>query len=126
MLTGIAVRLLGAWADIALAVLLLAVWAYGDITGKGSERQKNEIEKLTNTVKILTEQRDTTLAIQTKMAETMSDLRLKVQARKDQVSVVVEQIKAAPSSGACLLSDAQRLRLRTIRIGSPTVNPRPR
>lgn len=114
------------YASLLLIGLVGGAWLYGDITGRGSERQKNEIAKLTTTVKVMTEQRDTALAIQTKMAETMSGLRLQVEERKGQVSVVVKQIEAEPTSRACLLSDAQRMRLRAIRIGPPPRNSRSR
>lgn len=111
------------YASLLLLGLIGGAWLYGDITGKGSERQKNEIERLTNTVKVITEQRDTGLAIQTKMAETMSGLRLEANSRKERVSVVVKEIRTAAPARACLLSDAQRMRLRSIRIGSPSANP---
>ncbi len=111
------------YASLLLIGLIGGAWLYGDITGKGTERQKNEIEKLTNTVKVITEQRDTGLAIQTKMADTMSRLREEAEKRKGQVSVVVKEIRTVAPARACLLSDAQRMRLRTIRIGPATPNP---
>jgi hypothetical protein len=113
------------WLSLGLIAALFVAYLYGNVTGTGTERLKQEHAKLQETNAALVRQRDASLEIQTKMAQSMSSLRLQQQDRAKVTDAVIAEIEKGPSTGACVLDDARRLRLQSIRIGPSRTNPRP-
>lgn len=107
------------WGSLALVAVVVLAWAYGDVTGRGTERQKTEIARLSQANAILAEQQQTSLGIQTRMAERLSEMRLSNTELEKSADALIEEIRSRPRSGACILSPAQRMRLDAIRIGKP-------
>ncbi|CAM5764684.1 hypothetical protein [Bosea minatitlanensis] len=112
------------YATLLLAAAVAVAWLYGDLTGSARQaqkaeiaRQKSEIATLSQTVETMERQRQAAIEIQTKMAQRLSEVRVESQKREKQTNDLVEQLRAKPAAGACLLDDARRLRLQAIRIG---------
>ncbi len=117
MLTKLIAGILGPWADVALALLVAGAWLYGDITGKGAERQKNQIETLQNEKKTLIEQRDAASEVQRQMARNVAVAR-GAQAEVEEKAGVLERElreeerknRGKGSAGPCTVDERQRLR----------------
>ncbi|AEI71082.1 hypothetical protein [EBPR siphovirus 2] len=114
------------WGTIGLVLLVLAAYAYGNITGTGTERLRQETAKLTATIATMQRQADAALDIQTRMAQRLAELRASEQAHDATVDTLIKEIESRPAIGACVLDDARRLRLQSIRIGHPPANQRRR
>lgn len=111
------------WATLLLLGALAAAWLYGDLTGGAREKQAAEISRLHQTVSAMERQRDAALDIQTKMAQRLSEVRAESLQREKETDDLIDQLRAAPAADSCLLDDARRLRLKSIRIGPARANP---
>lgn len=111
--------LIGAAAGIAL---LIGVYQ----TGVSAERKRGEAAGLRAAVETMKRQQDAALTIQTRMAERMAQLRLAAREREETTDEIIAGLRARPAAAACLLSDAERLQLRSIAIGRARTNPRSR
>lgn len=107
------------WLSLGIIAALFAAWFYGDLSGSSREAQKAEIASLTSTVAALEQQRDAAVAIQTQMAQRLSEVRAESLQRKKVTDDLVQQLRAKPAAAGCILDDARRLRLQAIRIGHP-------
>jgi len=111
--------LIGAAAGIALLV-----GAYQ--TGVLAERKRGEAATLRATVEIMKRQQDAALTIQTQMAERVAQLRATTLEREETTDEIIKGLRARPAAAACLLSDAERLRVRSIPIGRARADSRSR
>ncbi|WP_336812269.1 hypothetical protein [Bosea sp. MMO-172] len=107
------------YASLLLAAAVAVAWLYGDLTGSAREAQKAEIARLDQTVTVMEQQRDAAVAIQTQMAQRLSEVRAESLQRKTTTDELIQQLREKPAGAGCILDDARRLRLQKIRIGSP-------
>ncbi len=111
------------WGTVILVSVVLIAYAYGNITGRGSERLKNEVANLTAKTEVLTATLNNAIAIQTRAAENAAAIRIsneQLRARgTDLEKRLLDEEKRNPAR-ACILSDAERMQLKAIRIGGRT------
>lgn len=105
------------WATLLMIGAVVAAWLYGDLSGGERQAQKDKIARLDQTVTAMERQRDASVEIQTKMAQRLAELRGASLQREKETNDLVEQLRAKTPADSCILDDAQRLRLRSIRIG---------
>lgn len=111
------------YATLLLAGAVFLAWLYGDLTGSARQAQREQITTLNQTVSAMQRQRDAAVEIQTQMATRLSEVRAESVQREKETDDLVEQLRAKPAAQSCLLDDDRRMRLRSIRIGSPGPHP---
>ncbi len=104
------------WASAILAGALLIAYTYGNVTGKGTERLKNTVANLTAQNEQLTKDYNAAISIQTAMALRVSEVRAENIELARQGADLEKRFSTAPG-GKCVLSDADRLSIKSIRIG---------
>lgn len=120
----IASFLLGRGGAILAGVLVAgAVLAGTYQTGVNAERKRGEAVALRQTIATMKRQAEVSLDIQTRMAQRLAALRVAEQEQDVRVDALIADIERR-SAGACILNDARRLRLQSIRIGRPSVDKR--
>lgn len=112
---------LGEKVAIAAAVVLALFAAYQ--TGVRGERKRGEAASLRQTIAVMQRNAEVSLDIQTRMAQRLAALRIEEQEQDVRVDALIADIERRPA-GACILDDARRLRLQSIRIGRPSVDKR--
>lgn len=111
------------WVSIALALAALALWTHGRVTGSGAEAARRELVELRSERTELVRQRDASLDIQVRMAERLSALRLESREREEETERMIDEFRKRPVSAVCTVSDSDRLRLQSIRIGPARTDP---
>lgn len=111
------------WLSLGIVAAVLAAWFYGDLTGSSRQAQRDKLAGLEQTVATMKRERDAALAIQTQMATRLSEVRAESTQREKDADDLIEKLRAQPVASVCLLDDARRVRLRSIKIGPARADP---
>jgi hypothetical protein len=112
------------WASALLAGTVLLAYAYGNITGVGSERLRNTSAILEARNRELTTDLANAISMQTQMANRVAEVRA-ANTELQKRGIEIEKSSSTPQ-GKCTISDADRVRLQSIRIGRPQARPNAR
>lgn len=111
------------WLSLGVVGAVLLAWLYGDLSGSARQAQREKLASLEQTMAAVERQRDAAVEIQTQMATRLSQARAESSQREKATDDLIEKLRVQPVASVCVLDDARRLRLRSIRIGSARANP---